>query len=99
MFYQLPIPRHPLMRLIAAVIGAFALVAILALGMFAFMALVAGAAVWWLVRSFWPARVTREPIPGHRPTNAPPGVIEGEFTVVKGPVPDRENPQRVSGER
>lgn len=79
MFYSFQMPRHPLARLAAAVIGAIVLVAVLALGMFAFAALVVVGAAWLLVRSLWPARAV--PV---RPTHAtPPDVIEGEFTVVE----------------
>ncbi len=96
MFYQLLMPRNPLMRLLAAVVGALALVAVLALGMFAFAALVLGAAVWWLVRSIWPApRLSRSPAAGAAP-RVSPDVIEGEFTVVKSPASDRGNPEHTS---
>jgi membrane protein implicated in regulation of membrane protease activity len=79
MFHSFQMPRHPLARLAAAVIGAVVLVAVLALGMFAFAALVVVGAVWLLVRSFVPANASPP-----RTNNAPPpGVIEGEFTVVE----------------
>lgn len=69
--------RHPVNRLIAASIGLLALLALVTLGLFAAAVLVAGGIAVWIakrIRSAW-----RSDPPPHR---APPGVIEGEFTVV-----------------
>jgi hypothetical protein len=80
MYYQFRMPRHPLARLAAAVIGAIVLIAAFTIGLFAFAALAVVGAVWLLVRSLWPASVTAPT----RPTRSPqPDVIEGEFTVVE----------------
>lgn len=76
-----PRTRHPLVRLLAVVIGALALVAVLAFGLFAAVALIIGGSIVLLINSLRAphastgARAAASPPP-------PPGVIEGEFKVV-----------------
>ena len=75
-----PRTRNPLIRLLALVIGAAALVVVVAFGLFAAAALVVGGAIVLLVKSLMrpaPAVVR----PHTRPATAG-GVIEGEFKVV-----------------
>jgi hypothetical protein len=81
MFYSFQMPRHPLARLAAAVIGAIVLVAVLALGMFAFAALVVGGAIVLLVKALTRPSPNVAARPTARPATAG-GVIEGEFKVV-----------------
>jgi hypothetical protein len=70
--------RHPLVRLLAAVIGAAALLIVLAFGLFAAAALVVGGAVILLIKAL------RAPQPSAtRPAASPDHVIEGEFTVTR----------------
>jgi hypothetical protein len=76
--------RHPLIRIIALVLGALALIALLAFGLIAAAALIVGGAIFMLVnalRSAPPANAARAP---------PPGVIEGEFRVVHDERSDRQ---------
>lgn len=72
--------RHPLTRLVAAILGGAALVVVIAFGMFAAAALVVGGAVLLLVNAL---RAPRHASAAGSPTSAPPGVIEGEFTVIR----------------
>jgi hypothetical protein len=71
--------RHPLLRLL---LGAAALVAIVAFGLFVAVALLIGGALVLL------ANALRAPHRGTAskpaPTPSPPGVIEGEFTIIHG---------------
>jgi fatty acid desaturase len=69
--------RHPLARLLAAVVGAVALLVLLAFGVFAAAALIVGGAVVLLVKALRAPQATPT---AERP--APDGVIEGEFRVV-----------------
>ncbi len=78
-------PRHPLARLAVAVLGVLAVVLLIALGTFVLIALLIGGGVFMLVNAF---RAARRPDTAPRGT-PPPGVIEGEFTVVA----DRATPQ------
>ena len=83
-----PRTRHPLARLLAAVIGAVVLIAVLAFGLFAAVALIVGGAVVMLVNAL------RAPRPAAANTATtpppPPGVIEGEFRVVHDTRTDRQ---------
>ena len=74
-----PRTRHPLARLLAIVIGAVALVAVLAFGLFAAVALIIGGSIVLLVNSM---RQPRSAPASAAPPPPPPGVIEGEFKVV-----------------
>jgi len=80
-----PRSRHPLARLLSVVLGAIALVAVLAFGMFAAVALLIGGAFVLLMN----ALRTPPRAPGAVPPAPPPGVIEGEFTVVRDARPQR----------
>ena len=73
--------RHPLVRLLSLVVGAAVLLAVLAFGFFAAVALAIGGAIVVLFN----ALRTPQQRPAHdAPTaQAPAGVIEGEFKVVR----------------
>lgn len=79
--------RHPLTRLLTAVIGAAALVVLLAFGLVAAAALVVGGAIFVLIRALTAPQQRPAPV---RPAAAD-GVIEGEFTVVGEPQGSRES--------
>ncbi len=85
MFYRFAVapPRSPLMRLIGAVVGALMVLALIALGMFAFLALVIGGAAFMLVRALRKPRVpaSAEAAAAARPASL--DVIDGEFTVIE----------------
>jgi hypothetical protein len=72
--------RHPLVRLLALVIGAAVLLVVLAFGFFAAVALAIGGA---MVVLFNALRTPQRPAHGAPGTQAPAGVIEGEFKVVR----------------
>jgi hypothetical protein len=73
-----PRTRHPLVRLLAVVIGALALVAVLAFGLFAAVALIIGGSIVLLINSLR----TSQGSTSAGAAASPPGVIEGEFKVV-----------------
>jgi hypothetical protein len=75
-----PHTRHPLTRLLAVVVGAVALVAVLAFGLFAAVALIVGGSIVLLVNAMRQPR-SAAASPASRPPPTP-GVIEGEFKVV-----------------
>jgi hypothetical protein len=80
-------PRHPVARFVAGVLGAIAVLLLIALGMFAIAALAIGGGLFLLINALRsPQRPTATA--GAAQRTPPPGVIEGEFTVV--PVPARE---------
>ena len=72
-------PRNPLVRLIGGILGLFAVLGLLALGVFAFAALVVGGAIWYVIHLLRAKRFDR---PQAKPPKAEDGVIDGEFTVV-----------------
>lgn len=73
-------PRNPLVRLIGSILGLLAVLGLLAIGAFAFAALLVGGALWLL----WSAlRGKRGPVSRPAPATAESGVIDGEFTVVR----------------
>ena len=74
-----PRTRHPLARLLTIVIGAVALVAVLAFGLFAAVALIIGGSIVLLVNGM---RQPRSAAASPASPPPPPGVIEGEFKVV-----------------
>lgn len=82
-------PRHPLVRLLAGVVGAAALLLLIALGVFAMVAIAVGGLVFMLVHAL---RSPQRPVAAAAPNaSAPqPGVIDGEFTVVSGTDRTRE---------
>jgi hypothetical protein len=74
--------RHPLMRLFAFVVGVAVLLVVLAFGFFAALALAIGGAAVVLFNALRTA--PQRPAPGATPAApTPPGVIEGEFKVVR----------------
>ena len=89
--FRIPRTRHPLLRIVSAVVGVLILAALVVFGFFAALALVTVGAVVWAVRQF--TRPSQAPATSTRPQGPPPppaGVIEGEFTVVR----DRSTTQR-----
>ncbi len=76
--------RHPLMRLFALVVGVAVLLVMLAFGFFAAVALAIGGAVFVLFNAL---RGTPQQRPARAApaAQAPAGVIEGEFKVVREP--------------
>lgn len=81
-------PRHPVARFVAGVLGAIAVLLLIALGMFAIAALAIGGGLFLLINALRsPQRPTAAAGAAQR-TPPLPGVIEGEFTVV--PLPARE---------
>jgi hypothetical protein len=75
-------PRHPLARLLAAIVGVLAVAALITLGLFALVALAIGGALFMLVNALRaPARPHAAASAAGR--TAAPGVIEGEFSVVQ----------------
>ena len=72
-------PRHPLLRLLAGVVGLVAAIALVTLGLFALVALAVGGVVFMLVNALRaPARA--QAAGAAKPGT--PGIIEGEFSVV-----------------
>lgn len=81
-------PRNPLARLIGSILGLLAVLGLLAIGAFAFAALLVGGALWLL----WNAvRGKRGPRPRPAPAPAESGVIDGEFTIVRS----TDRPERI----
>ena len=81
--------RHPLARLLVAVVGVAALVVLLTFGLLAAAALVVGGAVVVLVKALRASYYGATP-PGARstrPAATPERVIEGEFRVTREPQP------------
>ncbi|MEZ5460796.1 hypothetical protein [Dokdonella sp.] len=73
-------PRNPVTRLIGWVLGLLAVLGVLALGFFAFVAILVVGAIWMLVNAL---RGTGRP--PARPASRTPesGIIDGEFIVVR----------------
>jgi hypothetical protein len=90
--FRIVFPRHPLARLLAGVIGAVAVLLLVALSMFALAALAIGGGVLLLVNAF---RTAQTPAAAGAAAGArappPPGVIEGEFSVIDAPARDRDS--------
>lgn len=96
--FRLPRPRNPLLRALSVLLAVVAAAATLLFGAVLVVAVVAVGAVLWATRQF--AR-PKSPVassntagsasdaPSSRPP--PPGIIEGEFVVVREPV---EEPRR-----
>lgn len=87
--------RNPLARLIGGILGLLAVLGVMALGLFAFIALVAVGAIWLLINTL---RGKRTPVLRARATSAPSGVIDGEFTVVRGADPKVDSQHAVTRE-
>lgn len=75
-----PRTRNPLVRLLAAIVGAAALLVVLAFGLFAAAALVIGGAVFLLIKAL---RAPQGAVPTRPAPAAAEHVIEGEFTVTR----------------
>ncbi|MGB2788009.1 MAG: hypothetical protein WBC13_01625 [Dokdonella sp.] len=91
-------PRNPLLRLLGGILGFLAVLAVLALGLFAFAALVVGGAIWFVVNQL---RGGRRPAPLTNPRGQDADVIDGEFSIVGNPAPqvlitqdNRQTPNR-----
>ena len=84
-------PRHPLLRLLLAALGAVALVGILTLGFFALIAFAVIGTIVALTRALARSQVAATVAPQAHPAADHPRVIEGEFVVVD---PRSATPQR-----
>ena len=76
-----PRARHPLVRLLALVIGGAVLLVVLAFGFFAAVALAIGGAIVVLFNAL--RTPSQRPAQSTPAAQAPAGVIEGEFKVVR----------------
>lgn len=76
-------PRNPIARLLGWILGLFAVLGVLALGFFAFVAIAVVGAIWMLVNALRgnPKSRVRS---AQRANDAPAdkGIIDGEFIVV-----------------
>ena len=75
--------RHPLARLLAGVIGLAIALLLVTVGLVAFAALAVGGLIFLLINAFRSPKRPRTQ--GHAASSQhapPPGIIEGEFTVV-----------------
>jgi hypothetical protein len=79
--------RHPLARLLALVVGGAVLLAVLAFGFFAAVALAIGGAIVVLFNALRSGTPRQRPAQSAPAAQAPAGVIEGEFKVVREPSP------------
>ncbi len=78
--------RHPLARVVAALLALIVVAVLVVLGLAVFALLVAGGMVFMLVRALRRAYAANAPAPGADAS----GTIEGEFVVVKdAPAHDR----------
>lgn len=90
--FRLPRPRNPLLRALSVLLAVAAAAATLFFGAVLVVALVAVGAVLWATRQFTRPRSadavasTAEPTAKVQASRPPPGVIEGEFVVVREPV-------------
>jgi hypothetical protein len=84
-------PRHPLLRLLFAVLGVVALVGVLTLGFFALIAFAFIGTIVALTRALARPHVAATAAPQVHPAADHPRVIEGEFVVVD---PHSATPQR-----
>lgn len=79
----LPQPRNPLARVLTAVVGALALLALIAFGVFALAALVVGGMVFMVINALrGPATRRSAPGPFEAQRQQDPDILEGEFTVI-----------------
>lgn len=93
-------PRHPLARLLVGVMGLLIAALLIAFSVFALVALGVGGVIFMVVRALRTASSAAvQPGSGAGPASPsaspPPGVIEGEFTVVAGS-PSRDAPAATS---
>lgn len=96
--FRLPRPRNPLLRALSVLLAVVATAATLFFGAVLVVALVAVGAVLWATRQFTRSKPAVSASPTAEPVNSaqsarppPPGVIEGEFVVVREPA---EEPRR-----
>ena len=95
--FRLPRPRNPLLRVLSVLLAVVAAAATLFFGAVLVVALVAVGAVLWATRQFarpTPVAASSDTAePAGRTHSAspppPPGIIEGEFVVVREPVEPR----------
>lgn len=83
--FHIPRPRHPLARLVWIAVGAVAAAAALVLSAIVLAVLVAGGAAWLL----W--RALRGAMHGASAATPQPGVIDGEFTVLRSPLDEHRH--------
>lgn len=90
--FRLPRPRNPLLRALSVVLALVAAAATVFFGILVVIALAVVGAVFWATRQFGrprpaaPVDSNVEPASPRSSTRAtPPGVIEGEFVVVREP--------------
>ena len=74
-------PRHPLMRVLLALIGAVLLIGVLTLGFFALVAFAFIGSIVAIMRAI--ARAHAGSSPAARPASGDARVIEGEFVVLR----------------
>lgn len=86
-------PRNPLTRALTAVVGALALLALIAFGVFALAALVVGGMIFMVINALrGPKASRRTPDPFAARRQQDPNIIEGEFTVIESErKPDRQS--------
>lgn len=87
--FRQPRTRHPLLRAFSALAGVLILGAALMFGFFLIVALVAVGALIWGVRQFGKPRAMAQSATASTARATPPGVIEGEFVVVREPASPR----------
>lgn len=86
MIHVRSLPKNPLARLVGGILALLAVAAVLVLGVFALAAFVVGGSLLWLYHTL---RAPSRPATSADPA-PPPGVIDGEFTVVSArPDPTR----------
>jgi hypothetical protein len=88
--FRLPRTRNPLLRALSAMLGVLIVGATLVFGFFVLVALAAIGGVLWAARHFSrsgnSASAAQEPAQrSGQSSPPPPGVIEGEFVVVREP--------------
>lgn len=72
-------PRNPVLRLIGSILGLLVVIGVLAIGFFAFVALMVGAAIWYVIHLL---RSKGRPVAPRQASAAASGIIDGEFSVV-----------------
>lgn len=94
--FRLPRPRNPLLRALSVLLAVAAAAATVFFGILVVIALAAVGAVLWATRQFAKPRQTaavdstvESTSPRSSARATPPGVIEGEFVVVREPVEPR----------
>ncbi len=75
-------PRHPLGRLLYGAVAVLSVLVLVAVGTFALAALTVGGALFLLVQAVRSAQRPAAAGTARTAASPPPGVIEGEFSVV-----------------